>query len=374
MKCTFNTIIAFLSVPVLMLSARAQTTPLDNYLLPSNPIPFGVTSIEYTFDNDPGFGNGVTVHFSPCTVVANLSTAIDASSLPNGLHTLYVRARNKNNAWSQTNNFQLYKVSQDFQIPASQQESPIEAIEYFFDEDPGVGNGTLKFISPTTELNNYTLAIDVSSLSKGTMHTLYIRTINPTSLTMARLFSLEGTLPLTWISFSGQLQNDNSVLLKWETAAEKNVALFVIERSIDGHSFKKAGSIEPRHNSTGRSLYTFIDKNPATGKVFYRIKQLDIDNKFSYSPTIVVNIENNSQKNFYIINNPGKDKLRLHLGRVPDSRSQLQIFDLSGRILTRKEVSADPIQEIDISTLASGIYFVRYVNKNGSAIARFKKE
>ncbi|MCO6497468.1 MAG: T9SS type A sorting domain-containing protein [Chitinophagaceae bacterium] len=374
MKYLFSLATTIVLIIVMNYTIVAQTTPLDNFNLPQNPIPYGISALEYSFDNDPGFGNAITVHFSPCTVIYNYTHSIDVSTLSNGLHNVFLRAKTKENIWGQTNILSFYKVSQPFQIPPTSPSSEIEILEYFFDVDPGIGNGTLQFVPRTRYIEEYSLVVDVTQFNPGENHVLYIRTVNPTSLSLAMPFAIGGPLPLTWISFSGRLQKDNSVLLKWETAEEKNVALFAIEHSNDGRTFMEVGSMETHHNSTGKSLYTFIDKNPASGKVFYRIKQIDTDSKFSYSPTIVVNIENNSQQNFYIINNPAKDKLRVHLGLATSSASYLQIFDLSGRIVIQKGISANPIQEIDISTLVSGIYFIRHVTKNGSTIARFKKE
>ncbi len=48
------------------------------------------------------------------------------------------------------------------------------------------------------------------------------------------------TLPLDLLSFTGQLQNNNSVLLNWKTENEINTSHFVIERSTDGVRFSMA--------------------------------------------------------------------------------------------------------------------------------------
>lgn len=125
---------------------------------------FPVAAAEYFFDADPGFGNGTPINVTPGDSV-QLADTIPTNSLNPGIHTLYVRVRDTNGKWS---------VFSKRMIHIQQPVYPIEEAEYFYDTDPGFGNGTLIPITPGDSID--TLAtINTALLSPG-IHTAYIRT------------------------------------------------------------------------------------------------------------------------------------------------------------------------------------------------------
>ncbi len=123
-----------------------------------------IDGFEYFFNTDPGIGQATFLSATADTSIS-LTTDIDASQLERGLHTLYVRARTTAGGWG-VPVVQLVLVDEGQVIE-------IDGFEYFFDDDPGVGQGT--FISTTvgTEID-LTTQIDASALEKG-LHNLYIR-------------------------------------------------------------------------------------------------------------------------------------------------------------------------------------------------------
>lgn len=117
-----------------------------------------ITAIEYYFNSDPGIGKGI-----PLAADTDIETAVDISGLVNGIHTLYVRAKDSKNQWSLLQSRTFIKVGNN----ASN--APLKAIEYYFNDDPGIGKATA--IEAATEIET---AIDVSDLTDG-VHQLYIR-------------------------------------------------------------------------------------------------------------------------------------------------------------------------------------------------------
>ncbi|MBE0638420.1 MAG: hypothetical protein IH598_07865, partial [Bacteroidales bacterium] len=120
----------------------------------------GITQAEYFFDNDPGFGNGISIAITPANIVA-LNFNANATGLSPGIHTLFVRV--KSGIWSQSH-ARLVGVNPDVGITQA---------EYFFNADPGFGNGTPITITPgkVVELN---FEANATSLSPG-IHTLFVR-------------------------------------------------------------------------------------------------------------------------------------------------------------------------------------------------------
>lgn len=72
--------------------------------------------------------------------------------------------------------------------------------------------------------------------------------------------------------------------LEWQTGAETNLSVFVIERASDSQVFAPVGQINAKGSY---SDYEFTDSRPLTADVtrvfFYRLKIVDRDGTVSYS-------------------------------------------------------------------------------------------
>lgn len=129
-----------------------------------------ITAVEYFIDSDPGFGSGTAVSVTTGVTIDH-SFPVDISSISDGFHTLFVRAKNNNNNWSIPYSRPFFKLSLAEATPAIPN---INKLEYFVDNDPGVGSGTDLPVTPATSINNHVVAIPLSSISEG-FHTLWIR-------------------------------------------------------------------------------------------------------------------------------------------------------------------------------------------------------
>jgi len=129
-----------------------------------------ITGLEYYFNSDPGFGNGQQVLTgSPVQVLSQFNFNIDVSALNEGFHHLFIRVKDDQQRWSHTHNRMLLKDV--FTAPPGVE---VAYAEYYFDTDPGFGNGTQLPFSPAGELASGNFSIDISALPLG-FHTLYIR-------------------------------------------------------------------------------------------------------------------------------------------------------------------------------------------------------
>ena len=125
-----------------------------------------VNKMEYYIDSDPGLGSGTDV---PVTANASINKNfnVDLSSVTSGLHTLYVRTRDNQGKWSQ-----IY--SRSFVSTQGNGGSPtITQLEYYWDTDPGFGNGLQIPVVPLTSINVNGI-VSLANLPLG-YHTLYIR-------------------------------------------------------------------------------------------------------------------------------------------------------------------------------------------------------
>ncbi len=95
-------------------------------------------------------------------------------------------------------------------------------------------------------------------------------------------FSPTGILPVKLITFNAA-QDNKKVNCTWETASEINNNYFTIERSLDGNHFESIGRVKGKGNTNTNIRYSFTDNNPFAGISYYRLKQTDFDNTYSYS-------------------------------------------------------------------------------------------
>lgn len=143
-----------------------------------------ITRLEYFFDTDPGFGNGTPVQVTPAPVLDNFNFSANISALSDGFHTLYIRARDDSSRWGHTLQRPFYKLT------VSPPTYGIDLLEYFFNSDPGPGNGTPIQVTPTSELDPFSIALDITSLPDG-FNALYFRARNQGgswSIPLSRIF------------------------------------------------------------------------------------------------------------------------------------------------------------------------------------------
>lgn len=130
--------------------------------------PSEIVAAEYFIDTDPSVGNGVPISITSGFSVSE-TLAINTGTLSNGIHKLHVRVKDLDNTWSLywAYNFLVHDFNQSMT-------SPIDMVEYYFDTDPGIGNGTSISISPNSFNVNESIVIPTTGLNMGT-HYLYMR-------------------------------------------------------------------------------------------------------------------------------------------------------------------------------------------------------
>lgn len=176
----------------------------------------------------------------------------------------------------------------------------------------------------------------------------------------SRVFNTNGPLPVSFVSFTAEKKLSDA-LLKWSTTNEVNNAFFEIEYSIDGRNFSKAGTVAAANNGSVANSYSFMVKDLTAGKYYFRIKQVDKDGQFDYSKTITLEIDNKVAVSLYP--NPVKDQLNIYTAK--NIYNTAYIINSTGKILKTITLTASTTQ-VDVSSLSTGIYFVRLTNEKSS--------
>ena len=153
---------------------RTQPFYVNDTPTPPPPAdPNEIVALEYFFDeNDPGPGNATAIPVTtPGATVAEM-TNVDVTGLSPGAHTFSVRARHADGSWGITGTA-LFSIEFVFPDNLPDVDIPIVKAEYFWDADPGIGNGTALPWTPGTN-PSVDASVSTAGLAEG-IHLLSVR-------------------------------------------------------------------------------------------------------------------------------------------------------------------------------------------------------
>jgi uncharacterized ubiquitin-like protein YukD len=183
----------------------------------------------------------------------------------------------------------------------------------------------------------------------------------------------QSALPVDLVFFKANIES-NLVKLSWQTASEQKNEGFEIERSENALDFEKIGFIHGRGTVTTLSDYTFIDDNFFGETNYYRLKIIDLDGNYEYSPLVSVNTPS-KDKEVAVYPNPAHQELNLVIPNNAGEKITYSIYNQIGQCLKNQTLLNDkPIQQFDILHLVPAMYFLK-VNLEGKVyIKSFIKE
>ncbi len=114
-----------------------------------------------------------------------------------------------------------------------------------------------------------------------------------------------------------------NVQVHWTTSQEQNNRGFEVQTSPNGSSFEAVGFVEGRGNTNSMSSYNTSFMNP--NDVYVRLKQVDFDGKFSYSPVVFVK----GSETLKIYPNPSQGTFTVEAGKAKE-RVPIKILTMQG--------------------------------------------
>ena len=187
-------------------------------------------------------------------------------------------------------------------------------------------------------------------------------------------FQINGVLPIALSNFAiRKKENPDRLDLDWNTASERNNAYFSIERSNDGKTFAEIGQVRGAGNSVEPKNYAFTDERPLKGRNYYRLRQVDFDGSGTYSR--VVSALLGKTGNLSLSPTPATNHLRLALDEPLPEGASYEVFDQFGRLLLQGAfASEDKEQEMDVTSLAQGVYVLRLKSGQTMLAKQFLKQ
>ncbi len=176
------------------------------------------------------------------------------------------------------------------------------------------------------------------------------------------------TLPLELLVFNGSLVN-NSTYLVWQTTNERNTSKFIIERSVDAQDFESIGTVMAAGNSTSVLNYNFTDfdaANQSSATLYYRLRMIDMDGRFTYSNTIVVSLADIAGK-LTLAPNPASHEVKATINVLKAGRAKWELIDNGGRVVLNGTVNLKTgknVLPININALKGGAYYLTVKGDN----------
>ena len=170
------------------------------------------------------------------------------------------------------------------------------------------------------------------------------------------------SLPVQFTYFKAKVVG-SGVLLEWETSSEIDANRFEIERSEDGVHFKYVDKVAASGTGNVRTTYHFTDNSPIGGDNYYRLKQVDNNGNFVYTPVRMVSLDKLQSLTLTVYPQPAKEKVMIKLPPGLEGNNVVINVINGGGGLEKQFVStgtrASNIVTLPLTHLAKGIYFLR---------------
>lgn len=175
-------------------------------------------------------------------------------------------------------------------------------------------------------------------------------------------------LPVELIAFDG-IQKEDQINLNWQTASESNNEGFIIEKGVKtttGIVWSRIDFVAGSGTTQTLQSYSFDDIDPTEGTNYYRLKQIDYNGQYMYSPIITVEYSREAEENapVAIFPNPVKDQLT-----ITNGIGQAIVYNLLGQPVRQLTIQDDRAT-IQLADLLVGQYFLTIFQADGIIVSK----
>src|SRR6185437_9384964 len=169
-------------------------------------------------------------------------------------------------------------------------------------------------------------------------------------------------LPVTLVNFDADYTG-SAVNLTWQTASEINNNYFDMERSLNGQGWESIGELPGHGNSQIEESYAYADNlwGVIPGAVlYYRLKQVDFNGNFQYSPIKSVITTEAAQALITVYPVPAKDLVNIDWNNALNGNSILTLTNATGIVMYKETVPGNGLihKQLNLGAYPSGTYLV----------------
>jgi len=176
-------------------------------------------------------------------------------------------------------------------------------------------------------------------------------------------------LPVTWFELDATQLANGSVSLQWATEREEHNHFFEVERMGTNGKWKVLGREFGKGVSHERVYYTYVDTEPQPELNVYRVRQVDLDGQFSYSPLASIDLRNTHPfTRLEVFPQPASDYVDLRWTQVEEGPVTVRLLTLLGEevLVEKRFIEAGlGIYTLNIEFLPTGTYLLIIGRNNG---------
>lgn len=175
------------------------------------------------------------------------------------------------------------------------------------------------------------------------------------------------TLPVA-VDFKARLTGDK-VTATWNVSQDIKVRSYEVEHGLNPTLFRRIGSIAAV-GSAGAQAYSLDHLEPAKGKNYYRLKMLNKDGSFEYSPVRVVEL--NALPTVSVYPNPVKDRFTVAVTGTAGKPVTGRVVDPFGR--TVKQLVIGEATVVNSAGWPAGVYLMQIDLPEGRKTMKIQKQ
>jgi len=184
-------------------------------------------------------------------------------------------------------------------------------------------------------------------------------------------------LPLIINQFSGNYA-DGIIQLGWSTYSEINIEHFDIERSTDGNNFRQIGKVNTASGQlNSNASYNYIDITAQRGTNYYRLAMVDNNGNYTYSKTIMVNVDIKGISVMVVYPNPFSKRVQIRVNSDKAEKVAINIINSNGVLMSSQDaqtqVGDNNININKVDALPGGIYYIEVVSSTRSLKTKVMK-
>lgn len=184
-------------------------------------------------------------------------------------------------------------------------------------------------------------------------------------------------LPLIINQFNGNYSH-GLIQLGWNTYSEINMEHFDIERSTDGINFRQIGKVTTVSGQLNSNInYTYLDITAQRGTNYYRLAMVDNQGNYSYTKTIMVNVDIRGISVMIVYPNPFSRRVQIRVNSDKAEKVAINIINSNGVLMSTQQANTQvgdnniPINKVD--ALPEGIYYIEVVSSTRSLKTKVMK-
>lgn len=149
---------------------------------------------------------------------------------------------------------------------------------------------------------------------------------------------VSATLPVTFTNIKA-IQEDAHINVSWNVENERQMLQYEVEASFDGNQFNKIGTVTAINS--GKSNYSFIDKEVISGYHYYRVRGVDKNDQISYTRIVKVLVaEKILPSSIGIYPNPiTNGVVNLQLMNQPAGKYGIRLLNPVGQVIVSKQIT-----------------------------------